>query len=54
VPIKNRAAATKTSLPRLESSGLSTDMSCLFFLAGHTNPPDSGPAHGWHGILERT
>jgi hypothetical protein len=34
--IRRRALATKTSLPRLESNGLSTDMSCPFFLAGHT------------------
>jgi hypothetical protein len=34
-PISSKAVATKTSLPRLESNGLSTDMSCPFFLAGH-------------------
>jgi hypothetical protein len=34
--IRSRALATKTSLPRLESNGLSTDMSCPFFLAGQT------------------
>src|SRR5262245_30197755 len=33
-PTKSRATATKTSLPRLDSNGLSTDMSCSFFLAG--------------------
>lgn len=35
-PTRSKAVATKTSLPRLESNGLNTDMSCLFFLAGHT------------------
>jgi hypothetical protein len=34
-PTRSKAVATKTSLPRLESNGLSTDMSCPFFLAGH-------------------
>jgi hypothetical protein len=34
-PTRSKAAATKTSVPRLESNGLSTDMSCPFFLAGH-------------------
>ncbi|HKI28037.1 MAG TPA: hypothetical protein VKB32_01235, partial [Actinomycetota bacterium] len=34
--IRSKAVATKTNLPRLESNGLSTDMSCPFFLAGHT------------------
>jgi hypothetical protein len=34
--IRSKALATKTSLPRLESNGLNTDMSCPFFLAGHT------------------
>src|SRR5829696_6445648 len=33
--IRSKALATKTSLPRLESNGLSADMSCPFFLAGH-------------------
>jgi len=35
-PINSKAVATKTSLPRLESNGLNTDMSCPFFLAGQT------------------
>jgi hypothetical protein len=35
-PIKSKDAATRASLPRIEISGLSIDMSCPFFLAGHT------------------
>ncbi len=34
--IRSKALATKASLPRLESNGLSTDMSCPFFRAGHS------------------
>jgi hypothetical protein len=35
-PTRSNAVATNTSLPRLESNGLNTDMSCPFFPAGHT------------------
>jgi len=36
VPINSKAAARRGSPTRLESLGLSTDMSCPFFLAGQT------------------
>jgi hypothetical protein len=36
VPVKSKAATTRASPTRLESDGLSTDMLCPFFLAGHT------------------
>src|SRR5215203_377406 len=36
VPINSKAAATRASPTLLESDGLSTDMWCPFFQAGHT------------------
>jgi hypothetical protein len=35
-PMRSKEMARRASLPRLESNGLNTDMSCPFFPAGHS------------------
>lgn len=43
--ISSKAVARRASLPRLESNGLSADMSCPFFPAGQTTRMTLLPAH---------